>query len=84
MRVCERNEVYTCAVVSGICVLGGNFLLSLSQGWLYKRAEDRAAQGCTEMKSKSQTVLRGGQPSKRMAHILLVEKPLMKGNFIAT
>lgn len=36
------------------------------------------------MKSKSQTVLRGGQHSKRMAHILLVEKPLMKGHFITT
>ena len=55
-------------------------LVSLSQGKLYKRAEDRAAQGCAQMKSKSQTVLRGGRHSKRMAHILLVEKTL-KGLF---
>lgn len=58
--------------------------VSLSQGRLYKRAEDRAARGCTEMKSKNQTVLRGGQHSKRMAHILPVENAFMKGQFITS
>lgn len=78
--------MYVCAIViCGVCVFEGYFLLvSLSQGRLYKRAEDRAAQGCTEMKSKSQTVLRGGERSERMAHVLLVEKSPLKGHFITT
>lgn len=58
--------------------------VSLSQGRLYKRAEDRVAHGCTEMKSKSQTVLRDGQHGKRMAHIILVEKSSQKGHFSTT
>lgn len=73
----ERSVCVRALVISGICVLAGRLFAStkFSQGRLYKRAEDRAARGSTEMKSKSQTVLGGAkQRSKRMAHILLVEK----------
>lgn len=78
----KKSMCVRALVISGICVLAGRLFAStkFSQGRLYKRAEDRAARGSTEMKSKSQTVLGGGakQRSKRMTHILLVEKKTKK------
>lgn len=63
----ERSLCVRVLVISGICVLAGRLFAStkFSQGRLYKRAEDRAARGSTEMKSKSQTVLGGGEAAQQ-------------------
>lgn len=63
----ERSLCVCALVISGMCVLAGRLFAStkFSQGRLYKRAEDRAAWGSTERKSKSQTVLGGRSSAAR-------------------
>lgn len=89
----ERSLCVRVLVISGICVLAGRLFAStkFSQGRLYKRAEDRAARGSTEMKSKSQTVLGGGGRSSAAREWLIFywwrkkqKKTLMKRHFITS
>lgn len=88
----ERSLCVRVLVISGICVLAGRLFAStkFSQGRLYKRAEDRAARGSTEMKSKSQTVLGGGEAAQQENGSYFTggeknkKKTLMKRHFITS
>lgn len=63
------------------CVRRSRFLhqVPLLQRSLYKRTG--LLKAALKPNQRAQTLLQGGQRSKRMAHILLVEKPSMKRTF---
>lgn len=86
--MCARSRYfwYLCVSRATLCQHQTKF----SQGRLYKRAEDRAARGSTEMKSKSQTVLGGGEAAQQENGSYFTggeknkKKTLMKRHFITS